>query len=377
MAVQIDKRKGNNGTVYLYLRWTEDGKRRVQKTGLKLTKGMLKREKDDILSLAQQMKIDKETVLRKKSSGRYTGIDEIPEENFILYLEQMVNEKDRDYWRNTLAHVRSFMGKKVVNLGDITPEWCLDFQSHLKKHRKKNGTPLEPATIEKYLVVLNSSLRAAVNNGLIPRNPMMNDIFRRRKIKVPEKPVNFLQVEDLRKLIQTAVPKTSKDVKEAFLFSVFTGLRISDIDTLTFGQVKNGAIHITMQKTETTVYIPIVDATRLLINHQRLLYPEHQDADRIFQIGWKNVVNKPIEKWRKESGLSEHFSFHSARRTCATYLFNIAECEERVVKGILGHKLSRKDVFARYASVSDKLKRDALKVLSDLFIEDLQQIYCP
>lgn len=71
--------------------------------------------------------------------------------------------------------------------------------------------------------------------------------------------VNILTIDEVRKLIETDAPR--KDVKIAFLFSCFCGLRLSDVRALQWKKIieDNGNNHMELRqkKTGRMLYLPL------------------------------------------------------------------------------------------------------------------------
>ena len=79
------------------------------------------------------------------------------------------------------------------------------------------------------------------------------------KIKKPESKREYLTIDEIRSMVATDCP--NELVKRAYLFSCFTGLRISDVRNLKWGDVcyENGHtfVSVVMKKTTKPLYIPL------------------------------------------------------------------------------------------------------------------------
>ena len=106
--------------------------------------------------------------------------------------------------------------------------------------------------------MLNGALNAAVRADVIKLNPFTK-IGNSDKIHRPESKREYMTIEELRALIAT--PMKNEAVKQAYLFSCFCGLRISDIIGLKWGNVyvDNGQyrLEVVMQKTKEPIYLPL------------------------------------------------------------------------------------------------------------------------
>ena len=73
----------------------------------------------------------------------------------------------------------------------------------------------------------------------------------------------FLTLEEVKKIIDLNY-RPNNDVKPAFLFCCFSGLRFSDVykmkwDEITMGQDGNVQLETTMKKTGKTIWVPLSD----------------------------------------------------------------------------------------------------------------------
>lgn len=92
-----------------------------------------------------------------------------------------------------------------------------------------------------YYRILNGALNAAVRAEIIKVNPKINNSD---KIRLPESKRSYMTIEKVRALIAT--PMKNEAVKQAYLFSCFCGLRISDIISLKWKDafVDRGQYHL-------------------------------------------------------------------------------------------------------------------------------------
>ena len=108
--------------------------------------------------------------------------------------------------------------------------------------------------------VLNGALNKAVRDGILSANPLKS-ISSKEKYQPTESMREYLTLEEMKAAM--AAPCPHEDVKRAFLFSCFTGLRLSDVRSLTWGKIvkapdgKTLYIRIKMQKTQKLVNVPL------------------------------------------------------------------------------------------------------------------------
>ena len=155
-----------------------------------------------------------------------------------------------EYIDCTIALLTKF-GCKDLLMKDIDKPFCLNFLRYVKgEYRNRYGRPLKPITQLNYIHYMNNILNEAVRAEVIAENPF-NKIDGEGKMRVPESPREFLTIDEVKRLIDT--PCGRDDVKMAYLFSCYCGLRIGDIETLKWGDIiRDGEqyrIQIVMQKT--------------------------------------------------------------------------------------------------------------------------------
>lgn len=269
-------------------------------------------------------------------------------ESFTQFMELEIpllesSEGTRRSQKTTLTRLKEF--KKVVYFEDLTFEflhdfnlWCNKLTIHFKDSDPKK---LNQSTISKYLKNIKRFVNLAINKNLMD---IQNYPFRNFKIKTTESKKIFLtpnEIERFENVKLTGENKKYQTVKDLFMFSVYTGLRYSDVFSLQKKDIVsiNGKDWLikTMEKTAENVRIPIDEIfngkpTEILdkyVNFGSVFCFEHltnQHCNRQLKEISKlaNIENKVI-------------TFHTARHTTATYLLYKGVSITTVQK-ILGHK---------------------------------------
>jgi hypothetical protein len=94
------------------------------------------------------------------------------------------------------------------------------------------GTKLSPATAYDYSKAIRMALRKAVNDNILAKNPVAGV----KGLREPEADHIFLNVDEVQKLADAEIPgKLGGEIRRAFIFVCYTGLRISDIKSLKWG----------------------------------------------------------------------------------------------------------------------------------------------
>jgi integrase len=148
--------------------------------------------------------------------------------------------------------------------------------------------------------------------------------------------------------------------KQGFLFSCFTGLRISDVRALTWGNLQKGNdgemfISHVQKKTKKQEYLPIPKVAK---KYLPMRGDDAKDTDKAFNLRSNSTLNGDLKVWAALAGVKKRLSLHVSRHSFATILLSLGERIE-VVSKLLGHS-DIKITLQHYAAIEDQLKRDAV-----------------
>lgn len=279
-----------------------------------------------------------------------------------IYQDRQVNKGKRGAkrWVRTMIFViEGYDGGKDATLADIDHQWLTDFMIYLMNdYVTYKKTKLTNGTVDNYLRCLKAAFNVAVEEGIMPANPML--ALDRSHLKGTTYEREFLSVEEVKKLIDT--PCRRPDIKGAFLFSCFCGLRISDVRSLQWKHVVTAGekmyLKITQFKTRRPLSIPL--------SRQALRWmPERGGAgedDYIFPPLSKNMT--VLDDWAKEAGINKHVTFHVSRHTFATMELTMG-ADIYTTSKLLGHTSVATTQI--YAKVINSKKEEAVSLLDSAF----------
>lgn len=251
-----------------------------------------------------------------------------------------------------------------VRLSEIDKQFCLDMIDWFRNTyiNKRTGTTIGARTADTYCQRFRTALNEAVREGLIDKNPW-NKLETIEKIKKPESKREYLTIDEIRSMIATDCPNGL--VKRAYLFSCFTGLRISDVRNLKWGDIyhENGQtfVSVVMKKTTKPLYIPL--------SGQALKWmPEKGDSasdDYVFGnlVNYGNV-NENLKKWAEAAGIRKHISYHTSRHSFATMMLTLG-ADLYTVSKLLGHSSVKHTQI--YARIIDRKKDEAVNLADSVF----------
>lgn len=254
-----------------------------------------------------------------------------------------------------LAKISEYAGGDVP-VGMIDTDFCVGFADFLLRSVKANSA-------RTYLQKLHALLHHAVRRGLLPCNPMppISDML--PKYRAPER--EFLDRDEIRRLEISPCPHEA--TKAAFLFACHTGLRISDIETLSWGDIRkqNGRYIISkiQVKTGVEVRVPVDAAAEGILN--RLQDGRTPSAcDRVFHLMSRTMVSQDLNAWTAAAGIGKHVTFHVARHTFATLMIS-QKTDIYTVSQLCGHTNIQTTMV--YVRLVDSARFAAMDGLDALF----------
>lgn len=237
---------------------------------------------------------------------------------------------------STLQVLSSY--KREVTFDDLTFNFLCDFEYYLLMHKYHRNT------IAKHMKHLKRYVNLAINKDLfeLQRYP-----FRKYKIKYMESKRGHLTPEELDQLesISQRLRSTLRRALDMFLFSCYTGLRFSDIVSITrenFHMIDDKLWLIySSVKTDVSVRLPLF---LLFDGKARVIYEQYirNNKKTLFNVplSSNSNINKQLKRICIVAGIDKKVSFHTARHTNATLLlYNGANIT--TVQKLLGHKSVR------------------------------------
>lgn len=286
-------------------------------------------------------------------NGEYGFIPEFKKNlSLVAYFKsQMEKRKDGESnyqnWASTLKHLESF-DKGDVRLSQVNEAWLQDWHNHLKTTKTKNEKKLSKNTIFSYYNKIIACVKQAFKEKLISFNPAQSSIG----VKSEESKREYLTVEEVQKLINT--PCEEPELKRAFLFSCLTGLRWSDIEKLTWEEVRDDVIVFKQKKTGGLEYLPISEQA------QHFLGERKEENNKVFKLSYSAWNNLKLREWVMAAGIKKKVTFHVARHTMAT-LSLTSGADLYTVGKLLGHRNIKTTQI--YTKVIDSKKREAVDSL--------------
>jgi site-specific recombinase XerD len=272
------------------------------------------------------------------------------------YIEQQAQEyKDRGHvsYSQTLVKIGRWVkeyGHKTTLL-TVDKNWVLGFVGYLADEG------LAPGTVFMYFSNLNTIFNNAYRAELMNENPI-------RRIETSKKPHNpqavreYLTLAELRKLSKTRCPNNS--LKKAFLFACFTGLRLSDIENLSWDKIRDNGdglqVELRMVKNSRLVYVPLTANAIAQL-------PKKKRKGKVFDLPSRFQISDDMRVWIDRSKIGKKITFHCSRHTYATILLTYG-ADIYTVSALMGH--AHVKTTQVYAKVIDEKKRKAVDMIPAL-----------
>lgn len=246
----------------------------------------------------------------------------------------------------------------------VDEEYCKGFIKYLSTatsvRHKEDKKPLTGKTAHLYYSILVTALNEAVRTKLIAINPAANLSREDKKPIKPEKSQRaYLDISEVKQLIETEC--SHPNIKSAFLFACFTGLRLSDIVGLTWDNVINHDgqlfLSIKMQKTR--------ELLTMKLNKQAQKWMPQQIGKEVFELPNNGVtINRVLKKWAEQAGIKKDVCFHVSRHTFATMELTLG-ADLYVVSKLLGH--TNVGTTQIYADIVNKRREEAVELIDNAF----------
>lgn len=342
--IKLRIKEKKDGTFSLYLDFFSNKKRQYHFLNIYLS-GDPKNKKADIenLKMAQLIRDKKElSFISQKNDLNFTTPQNM---SFFSYYAKKSAKKSKGY-ESVLNLLKDF-AKTEISFKNITHSFCLEFYNYII-------TVVSYNSAANYMTLFKFILNQAVKDGIILKNPASDISTKKTDTKRA-----FLSLDEVKKLLSVKPKKLTffkTDIRNAFTFSCFTGLRLSDIKKLMFSDIKDGYIEFKQKKTG--------GEERIKLNHNALSIIENQKSissnNYVFNLPSDTAICLHLRKFALLAGIDKHITFHCARHTFATMCLT-SDIDIFTVSKLLGHRDLKTTQI--YAKLIDKKKDDAIDKL--------------
>jgi len=243
--------------------------------------------------------------------------------------------------QTALNNLIDFMKNKQLLMKDINTEFIRHFDAWLRKTKKYKHN-----TVVGVHKVIKTYINHALTDGYFLDKPYAKFTVSFRDGE--REALNREELSKLRSLLNSELLNDlERECLRKFLFSCYTGIRISDSDLISSSQIKEGVIKMKMKKGERfgkEINVPLPKYAKELIEGRKgLIF--HPYADK--------TVNLALKVIAEHAGIKKNLSFHVSRDTFGTLFIelggDIASLQE-----LMGH--SKIQTTMIYVKMSEQRK---------------------
>ena len=322
-----------------------------------------RQQNKETLELAKKIRFERGQELLESAEGY--RLKKSRDINFLDYFQEYINK----YTKKDIRMVEIAL-KRFVDFLNATPEY--------KKYAKR----IKPEQINRDMVEafteylqtrsvgegaksiyarFKKVVKYAIEHDVMLKNPCTGI-----SIKVDEQLLKkeVLSQEEIQALITTHYDNENPNIRRAFIFCLYCGLRFCDVKDLTFANVdySNKLLKFEQNKTKghsasSGVIIPLNDGILTLIGEPTS--PDNRN-ELVFPLPSYEMCLKALRRWVKRAGINKHISWHCARHSFAVNILNNG-ANIKTVASLLGH--SGLKHTEKYTRAIDSLKQDAINSL--------------
>ena len=239
----------------------------------------------------------------------------------------------------------------------LTKDFIIKFTEYLQSRSRGEGAKSIYSRFKKVI-------KYAVEHDAITKNPCTGIV-----IKADEQTLkkDILSEQEISRLIETHYTGENANIRRAFIFCLFCGLRFCDVKDLTFGNIdySNNFLKFEQAKTKghsasSTVIIPLNRGLLRLIGEPA---EQQTEASLIFPLPSYEMCLKALKRWVARAGINKHISWHCARHSFAVNILSNG-ANIKTVASLLGH--SGLKHTEKYTRAIDEQKRAAIDSLQSL-----------
>jgi site-specific recombinase XerD len=346
----------------LFLDIYNEGHRYKEYLKLYVSKDYIKPENKNILKqdkesweLAKAIQAKRLLQVKESVAG---FIPKSSKQDFIKYYREQAAQRGQETYQYVLTYLIDYNKSEKLPFKVLDEKYLKDFITYLKAQE------LSVSSIRMYLSRLSAVFNQAVKDKVIQTNPF-HHLKRGQGGDIPaetQSKIEYLTIEELRKLNETSFDDC---VRHFFLFSCFTGLRLSDLMKMKWTDINKGTLAYTQTKQGNikTHYLPLsTQALSMLpaISKKQVVVMKEKQELVFAHVPPKRKMNEQLKTWAKKAKLDKNIHIHVGRHSFATLALTSGVSLYTVSK-MLGH--SKIGTTQIYAEVIDEVKQRAAEML--------------
>ena len=323
-----------------------------------------RQQNKETLELAVKIRAEREQEFKESMLGYRLKKDR--NVNFLDYFQAYINDytkKDIRMVQIALSRFKDFLKEHYpmhefgIKPELITKDMMEQFVAYLQSRSVGEGAK---SIFQRFKKVIHY----AIEHDVMLKDPCKG-VTCKADSQILRKDV--LSPEEIQRLIACHYDNENPNVRRAFIFCLYCGLRFCDVKDLTYRNIDYSNKLLKFEQTKTKghsansgVVIPLNDGLLSLVGEP----PTNGNKDvLIFNLPSYESCCKSVKRWVKRAGIDKHISWHCARHSFAVNILNNG-ANIKTVASLLGH--SGLKHTEKYTRAVDKLKEEAINSLPEL-----------
>lgn len=333
----------------------------------------------ETLLLAKKLRQEKEQELLVQEKGY--RVQKKANINFLEFAQEYLDaytKKDVRSIKMAINRFKAFLHdtpeyrlfERKIKPEQITSEMVLAFVEYLQSKSVGEGAK---AIFNRFKKIYKA---CAIKCNISHQRPFVNGDGKTISIIVDEGGItkDILSIDEAKQLRETHYQGENPEIRNAFFFSLYTGMRWCDVKDLTFGNFDfaNRILTYVQNKTKghskhSSVVLPLTDEMLDLVADKM---DDAKKDDLVFHLPSRSMCLKALRHWVEKAKIDKHITWHCARHSFGTNMARTASQKGfsiRLVQEMMGH--SNLKFTERYTRVVDEQKKQAMAELSKLMQE--------
>ena len=277
----------------------------------------------------------------------------IPRMDFLAFMEYQIGQEKKIIAKGTYRRHKAILSKlrkwkDPIYFTELDESLFIKMRTHFKSLGN------ERTTIESNIAVIKKYINAARKSGI--RMAITGDDIKIGSTRGHRTDLRGAEIQKIHQLFFSPFMNDRYRLTAGyFLFSCFTGLRISDVQQLRRKQLEEDMFQFISVKTGKRQWISISKKLREIIEYD----------DRLFvQVPTPEEINRVLKKIAPLCGIEKNLTFHVARHSFATNFLRMGGKVQDLQK-ILGHSKISETMI--YVHIVESEACEKIKIMDNLF----------
>lgn len=328
-----------------------------------------KQNNAETLELAKKIRFEREQQMKEDRAGyRLKSNKKINVFDFMQSYYDNYTKGDKRMIKAAVKRFKDFIAleypiyKNRIAPEQLNKDMMSKFVEYLQSISKGEGALTHYKRFKKII-------KYGVEHDVIRKNPCNGVVCKGDENALVK---DVLSLEEMEQLQNTKYDQQNPNVRRAFIFCLYTGIRFCDVKDLMYNDVdySNKLLTFNQKKTQghsskSWVTIPLNSGLLSLIGEQ----PVNEKGDKIntliFNLPSQSMCLRSLRYWVKLAGIDKHITWHCARHSFAVNILNNG-ANIKTVASLLGH--SGLQHTEKYTRAVDSLKQAAIDSLPEIKI---------